>query len=132
MNADGADHNLKPLFHELRTEEARRAPSFSNVLRKATDSKTAPARMFGLMLTACVAVVIALAVSLSVFRARKDPSAPDTSPWTSLTQWKAPTDVLLNVSNALNANKITTPTDSWLATRSFEHDTNRTNRKDNP
>lgn len=100
------DDKIRQCFHELRDEDARRAPSFSRVVRAPVPPFAVP----WLRLTASVAVIAALIVALTV---RRKP-AVDTQRWAALSSWHATTDELLTVPGTPWGSTLKTPTDSLI------------------
>jgi hypothetical protein len=87
MNSIGPedDRDLRARFAELRRQDVLRAPDFAGLMQHARRSR---ARMFTRMAVA-VCVLAAGLLVLVLYPRRPAPPAP------SLTQWRSPTDFLL-------------------------------------
>ena len=100
MNTNGTESRLPQLFHELRDQDTHRAPSFERVLR----DRPAPVTTFAWprvwLAGAVAAALVVTSVTVSLFHARSHRLAFNTQQWAALTDWRASTDVLLDLSSA--------------------------------
>jgi hypothetical protein len=89
----GDDLDLRERFAALRQEEAAQTPEFDlhRVPARERRRRLSPARIFAV--TACVAVAVSVALWLRPASSRQQPEPG--SPVVSITEWKAPTDFLL-------------------------------------
>jgi hypothetical protein len=86
------DQEFRERFAALRSEDSRRAPDFERTLRR---SSSLPGRLTlsaGLCLLAAALVVIVLPIL------HRAPPAPPRDAMLPLSNWRAPTDFLLNTS----------------------------------
>jgi hypothetical protein len=91
---DPIDRELQAAFDELRAADAASAPAFSSLANNPVPivRRSVAARVVWAAIAAGVLIVAATVV----LRARRAP-APDAEPL-DITQWKAPTDILLEMS----------------------------------
>ena len=92
------DRDLRERFAALRAEEQRRAPRFSAVWAAAEDRRgRRQGRRAGLRLAAAFAGAALLTLAVFVWRpSSPPPPAPGSEPVPpSITEWRAPTDFLL-------------------------------------
>jgi hypothetical protein len=119
MTEDGTDRTLRSLFRRQRSEEGKLVPPFESVLAAATVASARTARptrgLPRLAVAAALAAGLVLALDLSSHRAPQP--VFDVAAWSSLSQWSAPTDPLLEWSGSrVEGVTITTPSDTWFET----------------
>ncbi len=100
MNPNQEEKRIKEMFHDLKREDARMAPSFTRDW-KAASSRVGKAPSFERMarVTAALVVLLALGGLMSVsFRSSPKPAILTGTPVavSSISQWQSPTDFLLN------------------------------------
>jgi hypothetical protein len=118
MNTNGTENNFRQLFHELRDQDAHRAPSFERVLRAPPAPVITLAWPRVLLAGAVAAALVVTGVTVSLYHAQPRQLAYDAQQWAALTDWRASTDALLDMASAF-------PTASVP-------DTNPTNPQENP
>jgi len=84
------DNDLRSLFEELRREDEARTPAFT----LPGPSRMAPGSRLG-RLAVLAASLAALVACFFLVRLMRQPERPPGTPAVSLTEWKAPTDFLL-------------------------------------
>jgi hypothetical protein len=114
MNMEKIEKKLKQLFSELRAQDSRRVPSFNSIaqapLESASTGRTLlPWPRFALP-GAAVALLIGGIVAAS-FRAHTHSFEKEMHGWAALSDWEAPTDALLSISETPWDNTITSPSD---------------------
>lgn len=98
MNMNGSENEVRRLFHELRTRDEQRAPSFSRLCRAPAVCQTVPVRHgFSLRLAAAAALLV-MGVGIAIYCSL--PSRPQGIKKMDLvsiniSEWQAPTDFLL-------------------------------------
>ncbi len=130
MNTDETDSRLKRLFHELRTQQARHAPSFHRLARPLAGDRpsgTEPSARWAWVMS--VAAALGVCGLLMVLPTRTAPPEVSLEQLGALSQWRATTDVLLNFSAAAWSTNLTTLSDSWLDSTS-PPDLTQPNRKE--
>jgi len=103
MNPDMDDNQLRQRFHELKQEDARRAPSFDRVWRRAAArSETAPpARSWVRLATMAAGAMLLAAVVVWLVSGRPRTSPPGVQfAAASLADWQSPTDFLMKASDS--------------------------------
>jgi hypothetical protein len=132
MNTDQTDSKLRHLFNEARNQDALRAPPFGPLVRVTVRARETMPRftLLRFSVAASAAVLVILGVSLALFYTTTRQPAAVPEQWAALSNWRAPSDGLLNVSSMPWGGEIVTWSDSWIATTSFVPDTNQTNGKE--
>jgi hypothetical protein len=113
MNTDEADHKLRQIFHELRAQDAQRAPAFARVWGAAARREAAPSPLPWLRLAAAAAAVIAGTLMAALYY-RAHSAAAEASAWASLSAWQPSTDALLTFSSTPWGSRVTTQSDCWM------------------
>jgi hypothetical protein len=130
MNTDKTEDNLRQLFHELREQDAQRAPSFDAVARPSASADAAQRAAIPWLrfaAGAAIGVLLAAGIALAIFRSRMHSSEMELQQWATLSNWKAPTDTLLNVPCTPWGSTTSTPSDSWIATATVSPDATKEN-----
>ena len=119
------DNSLRELFTELRLRDAKRAPSFRQVLhRPRAETDSLPALPW--IRWAVAAAVLAGAVWMMRPNEEK-PSAPESTNWAAFSNWRAPSDILLASSTVLTADATNSNSDEWI-----QESTNEPSPTNNP
>jgi hypothetical protein len=130
MNTDKTENEFKQFFHELRAQDEQRAPGFENLARPSAAISTPrvmiPRFRLGAMVAAA-AVVLVTAIGVADLRSREQSAARELAQWSSLSNWEAPTDALLNFSSLPLGSTIITPSDSLFETITLTPDTTTEN-----
>jgi anti-sigma-K factor RskA len=108
------EKKLKQLFSELKAQDSQRVPAFNSVTRVSLQSTSTRWtlqhwRRFAIAVAA-VAVLIGVIVAAS-FREHTQPVEKEMFGWAALSDWEAPTDALLSVSEMPWDDTTTAPSD---------------------
>jgi hypothetical protein len=114
MNMEQTETKLKQLFSELKARDSQRVPPFNSVTRAlpqgASTRRTIPRWPQFALLGAAVVVLIA-GVAVVSFRTHTRSFEKEMHEWAALSDWEAPTDALLSVSEMPWDNTTTSPSD---------------------
>jgi hypothetical protein len=114
MNMEKIDKKLKLLFSELRAQDSQRVPPFNSVTRMSRESASTRRTLLRWprfdLAGAAVALLIAGIVAASFLEHARSVEK-EMRGWTALSDWEAPTDALLSVSEMPWDNTTTAPSD---------------------
>src|SRR5689334_5007469 len=113
MNMEPTETEFKKLFGELKAQDLRRLPSFGAVLTAAhADARTGGQHSrLRLAFGMATALVIVILTTLAVLNFQSRSREAEFQQWTTLSEWNAPTDALLGISNPRQPDNNTLPTD---------------------
>lgn len=113
MKTDDNDRQQSKFFQALRRQETAQAPAFSSLVTART---LPPARASSWLqwaaLSTAAAVLIAVGTGLWVASTRRGQAVTSLPQLTALSEWTAPTDVLLAVPTPLWGSQVTSVTDA--------------------
>ncbi|HWX20266.1 MAG TPA: hypothetical protein VN578_10230 [Candidatus Binatia bacterium] len=126
MNTEKTENKLRQLFGELRAQDSQRVPSFKAVTR-ASPSAISTAWMLSSWsrFAAGIATVVLLiaGIALAAFHLHTLSAEREIQQWARLSNWEAPTDTLLGISDMPWGKTITTPSDSLINNTTESPDT---------
>jgi len=128
MNTDEADNRLRQAFHELREQDAQRAPAFASVLGAAARREAVPSPFPWLKVAAAAAVIAGTFIAALYYRAHS--AAVETSEWALLSTWQPSTDALLTSSSTPWGSRVTTVSDCWMDAGASGSETTEENGKE--
>ena len=129
MSTDEPDNKLRQMFHELREQEAQRAPAFASVWGAAARRTAVPSPLPWLKLAAAAAAVIAGTFVAALYY-RAHAAGVETSKWAALSAWQPSTDALLTLSSTPWGSRVTTLSDGWMDAGASGSETKAENEKE--
>jgi hypothetical protein len=114
MNMEKTEKKLKQLFSESKERDSQRMPPFNSVARASLRDASTPRTLlrwprFALFGVAAVLLIAGVAVISSRIHTRS--FEKEMHQWAALSNWEAPTDALLSVSETPWGNTTTGPSD---------------------
>ena len=126
MNTEQTEDKLRQLFSELSAEDSRRAPSFGAImqgLRSATSTPQGSSPWLRFAAGTAAVVLLIAALAPAAFRWRADSFKRQMQQWAALSDWGAPTDALLSVSDMPWGGTVAAPSDFLIKTTTESRDT---------